>query len=964
MSAQSTAPESVFERLLAIPDETGRLSFLWRQKMLSRATVEQMDATVSALVRVDLKKAKSLAETAMALANQLGDEAARAYALRALGNSLSFAGDNLKALEFHAQAIDLFRQAANAVELGRALSTSIQPLILLGMYSRALAAADEARKIFSDCADTLRLARLDINVGNIYHRQDRFREALNCYRHAVSQLFPSQDDEGTMAALHNIAVCLIMLHEHEEAEHTYQQLRNLCSNRNVPLAKAQAEYNIAYLYYLRGSYGRAIEMLRVARDLSVATGDSYHAALCQLDLSEIYLELNLYHDAAELAQSAFRDFQQLGMGYEAAKALCQSGIAMSQQGKGYRALQYFDEARAIFVQEENQAWPSLVDLYRALTYFNEGHIREARSYCMAALDFFDKTLLPDRAILCHLLLARLSLKAGEPEAARYECQAALKGLAGRDTHVLSYQAHLVMGQIEEAARNLAAAKEHYRTAKESIEMLRSGLHGEELKISFLRNRLEVYENLVDLSLAPEATSEGLDEAWICMEQAKSRSLLELTARRVDPVTSSKIKDKGITLRIVNLREQLNWYYHRIEVEQLAQAPARGERLMELRRRAEQCEKEFLRAVRNLPSEEAEAAGLERPKPVSLDTIRSFLARDTTLVEFFRVRDRLLAAVVARDGVEIVAVGDAERAADIWRALQFQLSKCHLGSEYVRRFEDQLLEVTQLRLRELYQELLAPIRASLRGNRLIVAPHEFLHQVPFHALFDGERYLVDSFTVSYTPSASIYVQCCQKQTNNTGSSLILGVPDPQAPSIYAELQQVATILPEARVFLGGNATERVLRESGPQSRLLHIATHGVFRRDNPTLSGIRLGDAFLMLYDIYRLKLPVEQITLSGCSTGLNAVAAGDELIGLARGLLYAGARALLLTLWDVNDKSTAEFMTAFYERFFKHPDRTLALQGAMRELRQRYPHPYFWAPFVLVGDTSSGRRIQDSPDPK
>jgi CHAT domain-containing protein len=652
------------------------------------------------------------------------------------------------------------------------------------------------------------------------------------------------------------------------------------------------------------------------------------------------------------------------MGYEAAKALCQSGIAMSQQGKGYRALPFFDEARAIFVKEENQAWPSLVDLYRALTYFNEGHISEARSYCQAALDFFDRAQLLDRAILCRLLLAKLSLKAGEIDIARRKCEAALKGLAGRDTHALSYQAHLVMGQIEEAARNLAAAKDHYRTAKELLEMLRSGLHGEELKISFLRNRLEVYENLVDLSLAPGQTSANLAEAWICMEQAKSRSLLELTAKRVDPGVSSKTKGTGMSLRIVNLREQLNWYYHRIEVEQLAQAPARGERLIELRRRAEQCEKEFLQAIRNLPSEEAEAAGLETPRPVSLDTIRKALPSDTTLVEYFRVRDRLLAAVVTRDGMEIVVVGDAQRVADTWSLLQFQLSKCHLGSEYVQRFEDQLLEATQFRLGKLYEELVAPVRASLKGHRLIVVPHEFLHHVPFHALFDGERYLVDSFNVSYAPSASIYVQCCQKQTNNTGSSLILGVPDPQAPSIYGELQQVATILPDAKVFLGVNASERVLRESGSQSRLIHIATHGVFRRDNPTFSGIRLGDAFLMLYDLYRLKLPVEQITLSGCSTGLNAVAAGDELIGLVRGLLYAGARALLLTLWDVNDKSTAEFMAAFYKRFFKFSDRTLALQGAMQELRQRYSHPYFWAPFVLVGDTLAGPRIQDSPDPK
>ena len=115
------------------------------------------------------------------------------------------------------------------------------------------------------------------------------------------------------------------------------------------------------------------------------------------------------------------------------------------------------------------------------------------------------------------------------------------------------------------------------------------------------------------------------------------------------------------------------------------------------------------------------------------------------------------------------------------------------------------------------------------------------------------------------------------------------------------------------------------------------------------SGIRLGDSFLTLYDLYRLKLPVELVTLSGCSTGLNVVAAGDELIGLVRGLLSAGARSLLLTLWDVNDRSTTEFMKAFYRRLSNRPDRALAVREAMIEVREHYPNPYFWAPFILVG---------------
>ena len=139
----------------------------------------------------------------------------------------------------------------------------------------------------------------------------------------------------------------------------------------------------------------------------------------------------------------------------------------------------------------------------------------------------------------------------------------------------------------------------------------------------------------------------------------------------------------------------------------------------------------------------------------------------------------------------------------------------------------------------------------------------------------------------------------------------------------------------------------------RSRLIHIATHGKFRQDNPMFSGIRLGDAYLNLYDLYQLKLDAELVTLSGCATGMNVVTSGDELLGLIRGLLYAGAHSLLLTLWDVHDQSAADFMVGFYRRFHGGESKAGALRGAMMELRERYPHPYHWAPFTLIGKVSS-----------
>ena len=99
--------------------------------------------------------------------------------------------------------------------------------------------------------------------------------------------------------------------------------------------------------------------------------------------------------------------------------------------------------------------------------------------------------------------------------------------------------------------------------------------------------------------------------------------------------------------------------------------------------------------------------------------------------------------------------------------------------------------------------------------------------------------------------------------------MLGIPDPAAPQIEAEVRAVADVLAESEVFLGKAATAEVLREKGAQSRFVHIATHGWFRQDNPMFSSISLGDSQLNLFDLYQLALPCELVTLSGCGTGLD-----------------------------------------------------------------------------------------------
>jgi len=199
--------------------------------------------------------------------------------------------------------------------------------------------------------------------------------------------------ERVAITLHNMAMCLISLNDFPRSLDCYQKSRELSVRYGMPLLRDQADYNIAYLYYFRGEYSRAIEMLFATRRACELTGDAYHLALCHMDLSEIYLELNLSEEAREMAQEAFQRFEKLGMGYEAAKSLANEAIAHGQQGKIVQALELFTKARQLFEREKNQVWPWLLDLYQALLLFHEGRYFEARKLCTAAAAFFDHTIV-------------------------------------------------------------------------------------------------------------------------------------------------------------------------------------------------------------------------------------------------------------------------------------------------------------------------------------------------------------------------------------------------------------------------------------------------------------------------------------------------------------------------------------------------------------------------------------------
>jgi CHAT domain-containing protein len=259
------------------------------------------------------------------------------------------------------------------------------------------------------------------------------------------------------------------------------------------------------------------------------------------------------------------------------------------------------------------------------------------------------------------------------------------------------------------------------------------------------------------------------------------------------------------------------------------------------------------------------------------------------------------------------------------------------------------------LQRLYQRLLAPCAGDLaRYRRLIVVPHGPLHYLPFHALHDGRGYLVEAHSLSYLPAGSFLRYGREARPAGEGLLALGHSALGRLPHAVEEAQAIAGLW-GGQVCLEEAATVAAWRAAAPGQRILHLAAHGEFRPDNPLFSGLELADGWLTTLEVFNLRLSASLVCLSGCQTGRSVVGGGDELLGLMRACLYAGAASLVLSLWAVEDRSTAELMLAFYRSLARGQTKGEALREAQRQALGSSPraHPYYWAPFFLVGDSGA-----------
>ena len=393
--------------LAALGDAAARGEYFAARPELARPElVWRLAEAVAPLARVDLDRAEALAATTRWLAEEVADPAARARALRAVANVLYFRRRYEAAVEAYEQSLMGFEEVGNTLEAAITRSSAIGSLSYLARYDRAMEYARRARQIYEAHDDQLHLARLEVALGHIECRQDRFPKAIERYRQALDIFITGVglpvDVAGT---LRNIAVCYQDLNDFHASLEAYFEARDYCQEHDLTLVGLEVEYNIAYIYYLRGEYSQAIHLFEEARRHSREQDDPHHAALCELDLAEIFLELNLVEDAQHLAERSFVAFDELGMPYEAAKGLAYRALAAARRDNRGLALELLRQARRIFEQQENRVWVAMVELYEALILFAEGRLEEAAIRADAASAGFRDSGVPSRRVPCEILRA-------------------------------------------------------------------------------------------------------------------------------------------------------------------------------------------------------------------------------------------------------------------------------------------------------------------------------------------------------------------------------------------------------------------------------------------------------------------------------------------------------------------------------------------------------------------------------
>jgi CHAT domain-containing protein len=940
----------------------------WIDALLQVSTLEQQMALLrsahllhseglSQLLDQAMQRARSnpaQARQLTALCAEAADEAnaplivPRSMYLRAQTHAIN--GEFQTALELIQAALAGYEAMGERMEALRPNIGRMHVLNELGRHAEALDAGQIVLDALEGTAEPtpqeqMLLALAHQNRGVCFETMGRYEEALESYDRAEGYFTALKMTDRTGDISNNRGIVLVHLGRVAEALEAFESAARIWAEAGLTLLQAQTMSNIGEAHLVLGNYTRSLNAFEQARRLFDPLEAVANKRILLRKTADAYLALNLYPEALATYREVEALLKDAGMADHHARALWGMGATLLAQSQFDEAGSALDESAALFAAASNTPMLCSVKLEQAGLY-------DARRERALALDMAQKALIlvdgetwPVQRLFASMRVADLLLPdtvAAEPHLLNAQSLADSLNLPA-----MSYRVHSRLGHLRRLQERDREAQMHLDLALSQVEQLRGHLAQEALLTSFLRDKIAAYEDLIALHLE-RGDAESLRQAFSVAERAKSRTLVDLLTGVVTP-RQAALDDSALTAKLESLQSDLSAAYNKV-------LDAAGESdLMESRSRAARLEQE----ISQLRLQAAHSSSVVEPdefaQPLSFEMLQAQLPPDLMLVSFHIVGDEVLAFVhdqgelqVARNLTRVSAVQD------LLRNLNAQWDRFRAGPDFAQRHMAVLEKSVQRVLASLYTELMAPLVSWLTaGAQLCIVPHGVLHNVPFHALFDGQNYLLDRYEISYAPSTTVLALCQQRSSNVPTRALIAGVSDTLIPAASAEIQSVAREVAEAGIesetLADDAATLTAIQTRAPDCDILHFACHGMFRADNPIFSAVKLHDGWLTAADVMQLKLKDSLVTLSACESGRGTVLQGDEVIGLPRAFLGAGAAAVVVSLWLVQDETTGTLMIHWYRQLRAGTGRAAALRAAQQALREQYPHPYYWAPFVLIG---------------
>ncbi|MDJ1173059.1 CHAT domain-containing protein [Roseofilum capinflatum] len=592
----------------------------------------------------------------------------------------------------------------------------------------------------------------------------------------------------------------------------------------------------------------------------------------------------------------------------------------------------------------------------AQTHLNAQEWKLAIAKLEAALAFFEKEGLKLSIAMTQIHLAKAYIGNQNFGQAQTTIQKSVTWFLERQQILLGSTALMILGLAYEKQAQILPAIATYERSVEFTDRTIAGIRVQTLQEGPRMLLDKAHYRLIDLYHQRQDFKKMLEH----IERSKARAFLDQLAhgsidfgegnRRSILVGLYEIESK--LEQLDRERQDLRLQADISEEEQQRVQP----RLEEIEQEIQQLAEEYKFRFEDLKAQSPKIADLHQVTISNLQEIQASLGADTTLVNYFVGIHQLFAVVVTSTDLKAIAIPTPLR----------QLAKTIKAMS--QEMKNSISSHPKL-LQDLDAILIAPLRQHLKTPNIGIIPHGLLHYVPFAALTDGRRYLCDDYAIFMLPSASV-LRLLPKpsEKQRTGKLLLMGNPTIENRNLSrleaseAEVEAIAAQW-NSNAYTGKQATETRFWQDAPTAEIIHLAAHGQFNSQQPLWSTIHLApfvgqDGNLHVHELYRLNLEAARlVVLSACETKVEqfsneqeAQTVGDEIVGLNRSFLFAGAPTVLATLRVVGDRLTKELMLVFYDRLKQGNPKAQALRQAMLTLKEKNEPPYKWGIYILTGD--------------